>query len=130
MPNTIAGVHLTVDGTTQNVHLFNTESITSLFEELVAALDMQIIHGPVFKEVEVEPEKLTGDVFVDEGGTSAYCMISTSHMSIHCWPLRKQFMMDVFSCKDFDIDTALDLIKNKLAVENSRVMIIDRHFNF
>ena len=29
-------------------------------------------------------------------------MLSTSHCSIHTWPLRPFFVMDVYSCRDFD----------------------------
>lgn len=130
MPNIIEGVHLTLEGKTEEIHLFNPETLTELFEELVTALGMRIIHGPTVKDVEIEVKKLTGESFKDEGGTSAYCMISTSHISIHCWPLRKQCMLDVFSCKYFDVKVAQNIVEAKLAITSSRVQIIDRHFNF
>ena len=36
-------------------------------------------------------EGVTGDV-----------ILTTSHCSIHTWPLRPFFVMDVYSCRDFD----------------------------
>jgi S-adenosylmethionine/arginine decarboxylase-like enzyme len=30
------------------------------------------------------------------------CVLSTSHCSIHTWPLRPFFVLDVYSCRDFD----------------------------
>lgn len=111
-----SGRHLIVDGVVENSKVFSHESLTELFHKLVAALDMQIIQGPVFKDVELDSSKLTGDIFQDEGGTTGYCLISTSHLSIHTWELRKFFAMDVFSCKDFDGAKALEIIENHLGI--------------
>ena len=37
-------------------------------------------------------------------GVSGFVMIAESHISIHTYPNRKVFYMDVFSCKDFDVE--------------------------
>lgn len=100
--NAIHGLHVVVDGNVVDPTRFSEDNLYKLFLELAEALEMTIIHGPIFKFVELEPSKLTGNAFQDEGGISGYAMISTSHMSIHCWPLRRVFMFDAFSCKMFD----------------------------
>lgn len=107
MANKIDGVHLVLDGISDAPNeCFTEANIHAMIAELARALNMQIIMGPVSQEVEVDPSKLTGDVFVDEGGISTICMISTSHISFHTWPLRGVFMADIFSCKSFDVSAA------------------------
>jgi S-adenosylmethionine decarboxylase len=103
MANEIDGLHLIVDGLVESPKsVFTQENLKRLLLQLVDDLKMQLIFGPLFHEVEIEESKLTGDVFQDEGGVSGFCMIGTSHISIHVWPLRQHFSMDVFSCKQFD----------------------------
>jgi hypothetical protein len=48
------------------------------------------------------PAKLGVEPFEDEGGVTGVCVLSTSHCSIHTWPLRPFFVMDVYSCRDFE----------------------------
>ena len=123
-----AGLHLIFDGYVKDSNVFNSEKLTTLFRKLAAALEMQIIMGPEFLEVELDPSKLTSDVFEDEGGITGMCVISTSHMSIHCWPLRKCFSMDVFSCKRFDSDKAKKIVEDFLDVSKVNVLNVDRFF--
>lgn len=123
-----AGLHLIFDGYVEDSSVFNDVKLTEIFKQLAAALDMQIIMGPAFLEVELDPSKLTSDVFQDEGGITGMCVISTSHMSIHCWPLRKCFSMDVFSCKNFDADVAKALVKSYLGATAVNVLVVDRCF--
>ncbi len=111
MANRIDGLHLVVDGTVEDPpSAFSEANLRALMLKLVDDLKMQLIWGPMFKVVEIDESKLTGDEFQDEGGISGFCMIGTSHISIHVWPLRKHFSMDVFSCKRFDHDTASETI--------------------
>lgn len=98
----IDGLHLLVDGQVEDVSVFTRENLDQLLRRLVVDLDMTMLLEPQFKEVELNPKELTKDGFSDDGGVSAFCMISTSHISIHVWPLRGMFMADIFSCKRFD----------------------------
>src|SRR5437867_3051767 len=95
------GRHLLIDGLCdESAPLADASRLEGMFRRLVRTLDMEILVQPVTKEVPLEPEKLvTGS---DEGGITSFCVITTSHMSIHTWPLRRFFSMDVYSCKDFD----------------------------
>ena len=120
MANVIDGLHLIVDGRARSPRrAFSQKNLRALMLKLVDVLDMQLIWGPKFKRVKVEPAKLTGDVFQDEGGISGVCMIGTSHISIHVWPLRQHFSMDVFSCKGFDEAAARVVIKEFLGAERA-----------
>lgn len=111
MANRIDGLHLVVDGTVEDpARVFVEANLHALLLRLVSDLKMQLIYGPKFLNVEIDESKLTGDEFQDEGGVSGFCMIGTSHISIHVWPLRKHFSLDVFSCKRFDQDEAVKTI--------------------
>jgi len=121
-----AGRHLIIDGYVKDAGVFTAEKLTKLFRDLAASLDMKIIQGPTFLEVELDPSKLDSAVFQDEGGITGSAIISTSHMALHAWPLRKFFSMDVFSCKEFDTSRAMNVISETLGFASVNVMNIDR----
>jgi S-adenosylmethionine decarboxylase len=73
-----------------------------MLRELIGLLGMRMLGEPHLYEVETEIAKLGVEPFEDEGGVTGVCVLSTSHCAIHTWPLRPYFVMDVFSCRDFD----------------------------
>lgn len=127
----MAGKHLTLDATVCDARVFAHDSLRDFFLGLCEVLKMDIIHGPVFKDVDLSPEKLkavqSGGDFQDEGGTTGIVVISTSHIAIHTWELRRFFQLDVFSCKDYDTDTALQFIFDTLGVDRASVCELVRH---
>lgn len=118
----IKGIHLTMDGYVGCEEVFSQPFVFELFYRLVEALSMTILTEPVAKEVPSNYTKLNSDE--DEGGVSYFCMITTSHISLHIWPLRKAFMMDIFSCVPFDVDKAKNLVIDSFGVThfNSHVL--------
>ncbi len=129
MANEICGTHLIVDGQVHDSKVFEKTNLENLLKTLVTNLEMKLIWGPEFLEVGVEPEKLTGDSFRDEGGTSGFCMINKSHIAIHVWPLRKFFYMDICSCDIFNTELALETITSRLQVEFMNVQQVKRSQN-
>lgn len=126
-----AGVHLILDGYVKDAAVFTKENIEQLFAKVISALDMKALGPAHVYEVPVDPEVLkrvqeTGK-FEDEGGITAIVVISTSHMSIHCWPLQKFFSLDAFSCKPYDARLALSIIKEMMGVGDANVSILDRY---
>lgn len=129
--NDSAGVHLIVDGYVKDGAIFTKSFLEKLFKDMAIALDMKIIMGPNFIEVPVDPEVLkrvqeTGN-FEDEGGITGLCVISTSHMSLHAWPLQGFFSLDAFSCKTFDHEKALHLLREAMAVSSDNVTVLHRN---
>ncbi len=53
-----------------------------LFDELAKTLEMAILKKEII-EVQLQPEKLDSAQFQDDGGISAFAIISTSHIAIH-----------------------------------------------
>ena len=120
----ISGLHLLIDGYVRDGKVLNPDTICTLFDQLVETLGMQYLQPPTAIRVPLDPEKLASGQ--DEGGWSVICQITTSHISLHGWPLRGAFMMDVFSCCDFDPEAAQKLVHEHLGVTDWEVKIVRR----
>jgi S-adenosylmethionine decarboxylase len=96
------GRHIKVLGKGSPELMSNVGSVKTMLEELVGALGMRMLDKAHLYEVEQEISKLGAEPFEDEGGVTGIAVLSTSHVSIHTWPLRPFFVMDVYSCRDFD----------------------------
>ena len=96
------GRHVKVLGRGAPSLLGSAKSVEAMLRELVDLLGMRLLGAPHLYEVETEIAKLGVEPFEDEGGVTGICVLSTSHCSIHTWPLRPFFVMDVYSCRDFD----------------------------
>jgi len=96
------GRHIKVLGRGDATRLGSAKTVESALRELVDLLGMRLLGAPHLYEVETEIAKLGVEPFEDEGGVTGICVLSTSHCSIHTWPLRPFFVMDVYSCRDFE----------------------------
>lgn len=112
-----AGWHVCIDAHVDPkfANLLNDQEYLRLaVVDLIHVLDMELLAGPFVKAVTLD-HNLT-DSPHDEGGVSVMTMITTSHLSIHAWPLRSRFSMDIFSCKRF-LDTEVDhFVRQRLHV--------------
>jgi S-adenosylmethionine/arginine decarboxylase-like enzyme len=96
------GRHVKVLGRGDAALLGNAKVVESMLRDLIGILGMRILGEPHLYEVETEIAKLGVEPFEDEGGVTGVCVLSTSHCAIHTWPLRPFFVMDVYSCRDFE----------------------------
>lgn len=96
------GRHVKILGEAPAERLRDAKGIESLLEGTIAQLGMRLLGDPHIYEVEEEIAKLGVEPFEDEGGVTGVAVLSTSHCAIHTWPLRRYFVMDVYSCRDFD----------------------------
>src|SRR6266545_5799058 len=92
--------HLVVDGFVDDpARLSAFEPIFDLLNLLPDQIGMtKIIQPYVFRYHGVVPE---------DWGVTGMVIIAESHISIHTFPEHKRFHMDVFSCKPFNYDAAL-----------------------
>ena len=120
------GRHVVLDAYVERTDVFNVKTLTDLFYGLAKTLDMDLLGVPHFEEVVLDPSKLTGNKFQDEGGITGTCVISTSHIAIHTWKLRQFFSMDIFSCKDFNEEHALKFVCDHLGVKAGKITMIER----
>lgn len=79
----------------------------------IARMDMIKI---VTTLLDVDPSKLIGDVFKDDGGVSVQGLITTSHITLHAWPQRSFFMFDLVSCKKFNRAGVVNAVFGSLEV--------------
>jgi S-adenosylmethionine decarboxylase len=96
------GRHIKVLGRGSPSRMGDGKTVESMLVDLIDVLGMRLLGEPHMYEVKTEIEKLGKEPFEDEGGVTGVCVLSTSHCSIHTWPLRPFFVMDVYSCRDFD----------------------------
>lgn len=114
------GVHLTLDG-------YNCP-----FEKL---MDMGLVYNALSKLAEdlgmvrLAPPyvvRADGNDKKDPGGYSGFVIIAESHISIHTFGKRGFVSIDVYSCKDFDIDRAVSTLTVIFGVQKTEVNVIVR----
>jgi len=120
----IYGLHLIMDGYVAETRALEPQNVVSMFDAVVSVLDMRYLTAPEVARVDLDPVRLASDEA--EGGWSIYAQITTSHIAFHGWPLRKAFMMDVFSCKPFDAALAEHVIRKELGVVDANVIRVER----
>src|SRR3954452_12824728 len=107
------GRHIKVLGRGSPSRMGDATTVEKMLVDLIDVLGMRILDKAHMYEVETEISKLGVEPFEDEGGVTGVCVLSTSHCSIHTWPLRPFFVMDVYSCRDFDPRTIEALIMER-----------------
>jgi len=55
-------------------------------------------------------------------------LIETSHIVLHIWDENNPglFQLDIYSCKDIEIDLVIDYFKNSFNVEKLQYKFLDR----
>lgn len=94
--------------------LGNVEHVRRAISDLVDACGMRVL-GLYSHDVEIDIRKAGAEPFEDEGGVTAVGVLSTSHAAIHTWPARGFFVLDVYSCRDFDVERLTTVITEAFA---------------
>lgn len=110
MQQEVFGPHLTIDG--KNCDKAKLSDLTIVFkalDELPAIIGMTKIMPPysiIYKGVVPE-----------DWGVSGFVMIAESHISIHTFPEKNYVFIDVFSCKMFDVNKAVDYLVKTFGIK-------------
>jgi len=96
------GPHLTLD--MYNCDEKAVESVKINFKVLDELPDCIGMHK--ITEPQIMPYAGTDGSF-DKGGISAFVLIAESHITIHTFKEQNHIFIDIFSCKDFDIEKAV-----------------------
>jgi S-adenosylmethionine decarboxylase len=115
------GRHVKIVGKANPEALRSVERVQSLVETMIDRLGMRLLDKTHMYEVEEEIAKLGVEPFEDEGGVTGVGVLSTSHCAIHTWPLRAHFVMDVYSCRDFEVVDAVRAIEEIVGAYAMRV---------
>lgn len=117
------GPHLILDGSKCNTQkLGNRILIEQLLNDYPRAIGMTKIGGPYMFEYQApDPEY---------SGVSGLVVIAESHIAIHTFPALDYFTMDIFSCRNFDHETAITYIKEALEVQEMDRVLLQRGLSF
>ena len=103
--------HLKILGKGSPELLGSTDAVRKFIVSLIEHLGMRPLGEPTVHDVALDITKLGKEPFEDEGGCTAqlagivaYDTLSTSHCAIHSFPLRSEFHLDIYSCRNFDAD--------------------------
>ncbi len=112
-------MHLLIDGYGGDLaKMWDVELVRGFLEEYPSTLGMNRIS---------EAQAFTYNGPKDEdSGVSGFVVIAESHISIHTFPHRDYLNVDVFSCKNFDNQRALEDVKKLFSLKEVRIWLLDR----
>lgn len=117
------GPHLTLDMYGCNKKkLKDVNFVYNFLDELPNIIGMTKIMPPyTFSYSGLKPE---------DWGVSGIVLIAESHISIHTFPEKNFASVDIFSCKDFDIEATAELIISKFEAKTyeKNFAMRGRHF--
>lgn len=94
----------------------NPDVIVAYVQQVIKEINM-VAHGPCHIE-------RFGEGSLE--GYSALQFIETSSITIHCDEPEKRAFIDIFSCKDFDVDHAAEFSKKYFEATDSRLVMLVR----
>ena len=117
------GQHLTIDASScDRKRLVDQSFIYDILNNLPAKLGMHRMTLPHVVK------------WLDPGATipglSGFVMIAESHISMHTFPEKDYVFIDVFSCKGFDVDSALKLLVSAFGAKKYIKNVVARGADF
>jgi len=114
-------MHLIIDGYSSNQKLLRDEDfLRKWLENYPAKMGMTRISPP-------HVLKYTGPV-LEDWGISGFVFIAESHIGIHTFVERNYINIDIFSCKDFDTEKAIEDFRERFQLVKLRTCLIDREW--
>ena len=104
--------------------LADLQYIYFLLDELPGKIGMNKIAPPQI--VSYPPNSNT----FDKGGISAFVLIAESHISLHSFIEQAHVFVDIFSCKEFNIQKAIGLFVEAFGVKKVEKKILNRGAEF
>lgn len=96
------------------VFLRSPDQMQSMVERLIHVVGMQLLGDVQIHDVELDVRKLGREPFEDEGGISVLGCLSTSHVALHGWPLRREYHLDIYSCREFEATQVIEVLREAL----------------
>ena len=80
-------------------------------ENLIKKINMKLMHAPSISYVDQKGNR----------GITCMALIETSHIVLHIWDENNPglFQLDIYSCKDIEIDLVIDYFKNSLPARST-----------
>ena len=113
------GYHLLLDCSGCNIsNISDKENIYKFVKDLVNRIDMEAHGEPIIEHL------LPGD---PKQGYSLMQLITTSNISAHFMELDGTAYFDIFSCKEFDLEVAKQIVREYFHPTKMRVNFLTRH---
>jgi S-adenosylmethionine decarboxylase len=149
MINNFAGRHLIVDGISNNIDKISSiGNITDYLYKVTEETDMTLVYPPIASKFPFSGEltKFTNNLkkegiisptltsmdnllkFRDmAGGVSAISIWLESHLAVHTWSESMYVSLDLFSCKNYDIDPVIELSKKYFDFSHVSILNVERY---
>jgi len=115
-------MHLIIDGYSSNQKILQDEDfLQKWLETYPARIGMTRISPP-------HVIRYTGPV-LEDWGISGFVFIAESHIAIHTFVEQNYVNIDIFSCKDFDTEKAIEDFQDGFQLTNLRTCLIDREWS-
>ena len=116
-------MHLIIDGFGANRKMLESEAmIYDLLDRYPSQIGMTKVAPPqVFKYIGSKPE---------DWGISGFVLIAESHISIQTFPERRYVNIDIFSCKDFDSEYAIQELKAIFEFDEIQKYLLNRGLEY
>ncbi len=113
------GLHLMLDGyDCDRSKLADADFIRNFLNEFPEDIGMTKLMSPYVSRYEDADRK--------RWGLSGFVLIAESHVSIHTFPDEETISVDVFSCRNFDIEAAESKIVEGFGIRRIERNILDR----
>jgi len=113
------GNHLIIDGISES-NLENLRFIRDLLKELKEVIKMKAISKPIVIWHE--------DKRKSESGVTGTIFLAESNITIHTYPQKELFFLDIFSCKEFNCDNVIKILKTKLKIKKYNKKLLKRGY--
>ncbi len=112
-------MHLVIDGYGGDIKVLQSEKlIYDFLDQYPASIGMNKISAPhVMTYVGSKPR---------DWGVSGFVLIAESHISIHTFPEHSYVNIDIFSCKEFDAEKAIEDLRERLGLKSIKSYVLDR----
>jgi S-adenosylmethionine decarboxylase len=114
-------MHLIIDGYSGDQNILRDEGfLRNWLEDYPARIGMTRISPPYVL-------RYIGPV-LEEWGISGFVFIAESHIGIHTFVEKNYVNIDVFSCKDFDTEKAIEDFREGFQLTRLRTCLIEREW--
>ena len=116
-------MHLAVDGYGADAEKLKDEGLVSRFlDRYPSTIGMNKI---------IPPQVYTyHGRTAEDWGISGFVLIAESHISVHTFPDRQHVNIDIFSCKDFEVEASLEDIEETFSLSDTKVWTLDRGLDY
>ena len=66
----------------------------------------------------------------EDWGVSGFVLIAESHITVHTFPDRSYLNVDVFSCREFDAEESLSIVKTWFGLKRTESRVLERGLEY